>query len=230
MVESIERGFRSLATYAELSQRDLAKAEAIRVEQERVRRFLAEQGLLEARSPARQIREALNRQGVERHRAWQDHLSAVAQEALRVEGDGFVHSTQVSVSRALRAKIQQGEDHRLIPDYSDSTLGRQVFRSGEVLISAIHHQGETYDSGLRNTSKPVVDLVSDQRFISRFHYKGWLDTLRAVSETLPTDVTPFELGFLLMSYSSQVGPDLKRSNSVEARLTEVRKVTRRAAA
>lgn len=226
MVENIERGFNSLARYALLVEGNPKKAAAVQAEKQRVTQFLVERRLFGVRRPASKIKEVLERRAADRFLAWQEHLSAVAQEALHVAGVEFVHGTAASVVKALRSQMDQGGDFRFIPTYADSTLARHIFQSGWHLGDRVTSAAQLPGIGIGNARRPIGELLTDEDFLSGFHYPGWLETMMSVSQTLPANTTICDLEFALMSFSPKIGPDLRQFRSVAARLSEVRRITR----
>lgn len=226
MVQETRRGLQNLARYVEAVEGDPEKAVRIRQRLEEINAFFEQEGLSEINNPRKLIDEARSAREETRYVHYQNHLAAVAQEALRVEAGEFVHDTQAGVVRSLRERMRGG-DPKLIPDYTDSTLKRQIIDSHKIGYLMLVGQGPAGD---RYARMPLVDLVVSEEFTTRFRYEGWLETLRYASEVLPSDTDSFDLLFLLLSYSKSVGPDLTKFKSVEARVGEVRRGFRRNAA
>lgn len=218
MAVEIRRGFQGLAEYVDVVEGDPAKAERVRQKQAEVARFLADEGLSEVITPRAEVARIQKERAEQKHIRYQNHRAAVAQEALRVEGEEFAHDTKASVVRSLKERIAGG-DPRLIPGYTDSSLGRQIVRSAETGFHVA--SGPT---GSDSMKMPLVDLLVSEDFTRIFSkYNGWVETFGYASRVLPPDTDTATLMFLLLSYSKDVGPDLTQFRTVQGRITEIRR-------
>lgn len=167
-------------------------------------------------NPRAEVARVQKEQAKQKRIRYQNHLAAVAQEAIRVEGDEFVHNTKASLVRSLKERIAGG-DLRLIPGYTDSTLGRQLLTASQV--------GFYVSSGMRGHEKiqmPLVDLISSKDFQKKINkYPGWIETFTYASQVLPRDTDTATMMLLLMSYSKDFGPDLTQFRTAQGRVSEI---------
>ena len=176
----IDRGYQKLTRYAEQVLKDQEKAARLR-----------------AMHQEQKIRlEAERVDAATRH---QDHLAAVAQEALRVDENGnFFHETKADVVRALKTKLTDGSDARLIP-YTDPGLTRQVDRVGGALSRGAFF--DTREHARQYVDAPLALVVALPQFAQVIPFEGWQQTLRYARGVLPEETTIWNIGHLLYDFS-----------------------------
>lgn len=196
MVEDIHSRFQLLASYTEEAANDPQRAGRIRKMQQQIAQFFADEGMTNLVSPRRGLlREFLDEKGMIRYRRYQNHLAAVAEEALRVEGEDFVHSSAGSIFKALRSRAEC--DPRVNPDYSRSSVCWHIQRASRVRNLVEECMGAEYQI------MPISQLVTEERFQHGLFYvmhEGWIETLRNASLTLPADITLLDISYLLLFF------------------------------
>lgn len=214
MAREIDKGFHSLAIFVEVVKADSKQARRIVEKRREVDEFLASEGLAEV-EPRRELARFQKESAERRWVRYQNHLAAVAQEALRVEGEEFVHSTKASVVEALKKRISDG-DPRLIPGYTSATLRRQIFSAAHEALSLV--------SSTQLREKPLADLTSTDEFKSKFgKCEGWIETFNYASQVLPQETDVTTMMFLLLSFSKDTGPDLNQFRTVQGRVAEIQR-------
>lgn len=125
----------------------------------------------------------------------QDHLAAVAAEAIRVENGEFVHASMGSVVRELRRHIEEGTDPRVM-DTASGTLQRHIGIAGRTLPKVLNYNAFGEDLEI-----PISEVVASPQFTTAVPYEGWRQTFRYAAENLPPTTTARDLSFLLTEYA-----------------------------
>jgi len=194
MTIEIDRGFKKLAEVASLVQGDEEKAKRVNEKLVEVKEFLGKEGLL-IDNPRKQIKEARDKEGEKKYERYQNHLAAVVQEALQVEGNNFKHSNIRDIVRALKDKIANGSDPRLISTYTDSTLAYHVWHAGIKFSDILPRDHRPY------LEMPLTSLVALEDFPKIVPFEGWRQTLKYVSQVFPKDAKAWDVAFILMDFS-----------------------------
>lgn len=209
MTNEIQGGFRNLARYVEEFESDPEKAARVRAKKEEVDTFLEQEGLTRISNPWTKLDDLRRERAYASEIKYMNHLSAVAEEALRVEDGEFVHSTRNSVMRALKAKLAEGSDTRLA-QYSDRTLAHQVYIAGTNLIWPALRVGRDSTISLEE----VVARSETSEYI--IPYQGWRQTIRYAAEVLPEGTRLLDLANFLQDFSK-----FGRHKSVQHRIDAV---------
>lgn len=146
---------------------------------------------------------------------YQNHLAAVAEEALRIKEGEFVHGSLMSVVRAINKAIIQDNngDPRLLSAYQDKTLAGHVSEAGHALVSEFSFTDE-----IKLGHLPVVELINnEEEFMDAVSLKSWRQTLRSLTTTLPKDTTSFDIAYLLIHAAA-----VDNHKSIEERIKIVR--------
>lgn len=193
MVTEARRGLADLADYAEEVQGDRTRAARILVRRDELDAFFKAEGLSSIHNPRALIDETRRNAAEARRQKYQDHLAAVAQEAIRVENGEFVHTSLNGVMRAVKAKIADGSDPRLMSGFADKTLAHQVFRS------AVTMEGVIKDNARR---QPIKDLIGSSSFEQTVPSPAWRQTLQYAGQVLPEGTYVRGLSNLLFSFAA----------------------------
>lgn len=204
MVTEVKRGLKELADYAEKVQGDQARAARILAKRDELDVLFRAEGLSSIHNPRALIDEARKNAAEARRQKYQDHLAAVAQEAIRVEDGKFVHTSLNGVMRAVKARISDGSDPRLMSGFADKTLAHQVFRAAATM------EGVIKDNARR---QPIGDLVSSPSFEQTVRSPAWRQTLQYADQVLPPGTYVRDLSNLLFSFAT-----VAKYRSVEDRI------------
>lgn len=209
MSEYVRRGLDQLAEYAEIVEGDPEKAARVRARLKEDEAFFQEEELYTIK-PKLELERHREREAERSHEEYETHLSAVAQEALRIEGGEFVHSTLNGVVDALKAKITYGSDPR-IKSYADKTLVRQVYLAGSHIEWGAFNNNKFF--GPEHSRHLLNATVAAPDFESTVPNKGWQQTVRYAAGVLPANTEVRDLQWILRGFAQ-----ISKHKSVGARV------------